>query len=274
MRRTALQSALLHAVLILGVIIICAPVIMAFIISSQTETQVLSYPPKLTFSNNWVYNYTTAWNRIGLGRMMFNSAFIATMVTIGKIIMSLLAAFAFTHFNFRGKQVLFFVIIITLLLPVPVRIVALFDVVSSFGWINTYAGLIAPFLASATGTFLFIQRFKTVPTELIDASKMDGCRPMQYFFKVLLPLTKSTIGALVVIEFIYVWNQYLWPLMATNSDNMRVVQIGIKMLMNAESANNWGVIMAGVIMTMLPPLIVFFVLQESFMRGFALQSDK
>jgi sn-glycerol 3-phosphate transport system permease protein len=274
MRRTPLQSALLHAVLVLGVIIICAPVIMAFIISSQSETQVLSYPPKLTFSNNWVYNYTTAWNRISLGRMMFNSAFIATMVTLGKIIMSLLAAFAFTHFNFKGKQVLFFVIIITLLLPVPVRIVALFDVVSSFGWINTYAGLIAPFLASATGTFLFIQRFRTIPTELIDASKMDGCRPMQYFFRVLLPLTKSTIGALVVIEFIYVWNQYLWPLMATNSDNMRVVQIGIKMLMNAESANNWGVIMAGVIMTMLPPLIVFFVLQESFMRGFALQSDK
>lgn len=274
MKRTPLQSALLHAVLVLGVIVICAPVIMAFIISSQTETQVLSYPPKLTFSNNWVYNYTTAWNRISLGRMMFNSAFIASMVTLGKIIMSLLAAFAFTHFNFRGKQVLFFVIIITLLLPVPVRIVALFDVVSSFGWINTYAGLIAPFLASATGTFLFIQRFKTVPTELIDASKMDGCRPMQYFFKVLLPLTKSTIGALVVIEFIYVWNQYLWPLMATNSDNMRVVQIGIKMLMNAESANNWGVIMAGVIMTMIPPLIVFFVLQESFMKGFALQSDK
>jgi sn-glycerol 3-phosphate transport system permease protein len=274
MRRTPLQSALLHAVLVLGVIIICAPVIMAFIISSQSETQVLSYPPKLTFSNNWVYNYTTAWNRISLGRMMFNSAFIATMVTLGKIIMSLLAAFAFTHFNFKGKQVLFFVIIITLLLPVPVRIVALFDVVSSFGWINTYAGLIAPFLASATGTFLFIQRFRTIPTELIDASKMDGCRPMQYFFRVLLPLTKSTIGALVVIEFIYVWNQYLWPLMATNSDNMRVVQIGIKMLMNAESANNWGVIMAGVIMTMIPPLIVFFVLQESFMKGFALQSDK
>lgn len=103
---------------------------------------------------------------------------------------------------------------------------------------------------------------------------MDGCRPMQYFFKVLLPLTKSTIGALTVIEFIYVWNQYLWPLMATNTDNMRVVQIGIKMLINAESSNNWGVIMAGVIITMIPPLLVFFVLQESFMKGFALQSDK
>ncbi|MCF7953372.1 MAG: carbohydrate ABC transporter permease [Spirochaetales bacterium] len=274
MKRSLKKTVGLHALLIFAVLVVCMPVILAFIISSQTETEVLSFPPKLTFSNNWVYNYTTAWKRIDLGRMMFNSAFIAIMVTIGKIIMSLLAAFAFTHFEFKGKQILFFLIIVTLLLPVPVRIVALFDVVRSFGWINTYMGLIVPFLASATGTFLFIQRFKTIPNELVEASKMDGCPPMQYFFKILLPLTKSTIGALVVIEFIYIWNQYLWPLMATNTDNMRVVQIGIKMLMNAESSNNWGVIMAGVIMTMIPPLLVFFILQESFMRGFALQSDK
>lgn len=274
MKRSLKKTVGLHAMLIFAVLVVCMPVILAFIISSQTETEVLSFPPKLTFSNNWVYNYTTAWKRIDLGRMMFNSAFIAIMVTIGKIIMSLLAAFAFTHFEFKGKQTLFFLIIVTLLLPVPVRIVALFDVVRSFGWINTYMGLIVPFLASATGTFLFIQRFKTIPNELVEASKMDGCPPMQYFFKILLPLTKSTIGALVVIEFIYIWNQYLWPLMATNTDNMRVVQIGIKMLMNAESSNNWGVIMAGVIMTMIPPLLVFFILQGSFMRGFALQSDK
>ncbi len=268
------KRVVLHLLLFLSVIIVCMPVILAFIISSQSETEVLAFPPKLTFSSNWVHNYTTAWNRIDLGHMMFNSAFIALMVTLGKILMSLLAAFAFTHFEFKGKKILFFLIIITLLLPVPVRIVALFDVVRKFGWINTYAGLIIPFWASATGTFLFIQRFKTIPSELVDASKMDGCRPMQYFFKILLPLTKSTIGALTVIEFIYIWNQYLWPLMATNTDNMRVVQIGIKMLMNAESSNNWGVIMAGVIITMIPPLLVFFVLQESFMRGFALQSDK
>jgi sn-glycerol 3-phosphate transport system permease protein len=274
MRHSKSKTVGMHILLIFSVLIICLPVVLAVIISSQTETQVLAFPPKLTFSNNWAYNYTTAWSRIKLGRMMFNSAFIALMVTAGKIVMSLLAAFAFTHFVFKGKQILFFIIIITLLLPVPVRIVALFDVVRGFGWINTYAGLIVPFWASATGTFLFIQRFKTIPSELVDASKIDGCRPMQYFFRVLLPLTRSTIGALIVIEFIYIWNQYLWPLMATNTDNMRVVQIGIKMLMNAESSNNWGVIMAGVIMTMIPPLLVFFVMQESFMKGFALQSEK
>ena len=274
MIRSKRKTAMLHLLLILSVLIVCLPVLLALIISSQTETEVLAYPPKLTFSSNWVYNYMTAWQRIDLGRMMFNSAFIAIMVTIGKVIMSLLAAFAFTHFEFKGKQILFFLVIVTLLLPVPVRIVALFEVVRSLDWINTYSGLIIPFWASATGTFLFIQRFKTVPSELVDASKMDGCRPMQYFSKVLLPLTRSTIGALVVIEFIYIWNQYLWPLMATNTDNMRVVQIGIKMLMNAESSNNWGIIMAGVIMTMIPPLLVFFILQESFMKGFALQSEK
>ncbi|MDD4083562.1 MAG: hypothetical protein PHD05_09295, partial [Sphaerochaetaceae bacterium] len=133
-----------HVLSILSVFLICLPVFLAIIISSQTEVQVFSNPPKLTFSNNWVSNYSTAWNRISLGKMMFNSAFIAIMVTAGKLVMSLLAAFAFTHFNFKGKNFLFFVIIVTLLLPVPVRIVALFDVVRSFNWINTYAGLILP----------------------------------------------------------------------------------------------------------------------------------
>ncbi len=274
MKRTKLQTLSIHALLILSVFVICLPVILSLTISTQTETQALSYPPRLIPSNNAVSNYKTAWNAVHLGRMLFNSAFIAVSVTIGKVIMSLLAAFAFTHFEFKGKSILFILILISLLLPVPVRIVALFNVVGKLGWLNHYAGLIVPFWASATGTFLFIQRFKTVPSELIDASKMDGCRPMQYFFKVLLPLTKSTIAALSVIEFIYIWNQYLWPLMATNSDNMRVVQIGIKMLMNAESSNNWGVIMAGVVMTMIPPLLIFYIMQDSFMKGFALQSEK
>jgi sn-glycerol 3-phosphate transport system permease protein len=206
--------------------------------------------------------------------MMLNSTFIAVTVTVGKILMSLLAAFAFTHFKFKGQNALFFIVLVTLLLPIPVRIVALFDIVSSFGWIDTYWGLIVPFLASATGTFLFIQRFRMIPTELLDAARMDGCGPMRYLIRILIPLSANSIGALVVIEFIYIWNQYLWPLMATNSKEMRVVQIGVKMLIQAEAMNNWGVIMAGVMITMIPPLLVFFVMQESFMRGFALASEK
>jgi len=274
MHRSKKQTAVLHILLIFSIIVISLPVILALIISTQTEAQVLSYPPGLVPGTNAVENYKAAWNSVNLGRMIFNSTFIAFGVIAGKVSMSLLAAFAFTHFEFKGKNLLFGVVLVTLLLPVPVRIVALFDVIRGMGWIDTYAGLMVPFWASATSIFILIQRFRTVPSELVDASKMDGCAPMQYFFKILLPLTRSTIGALVVINFIYIWNQYLWPLMATNSDDMRVVQIGIKMLMSTESTNNWGIIMAGVIITMIPPLVIFIVMQESFMRGMALQSDK
>jgi sn-glycerol 3-phosphate transport system permease protein len=274
LRRTKVKSLGVHILLIVSVLIISLPVILALIISTQNEAQVLSYPPGLIPGTNLIQNYATAWNSVDLGRMIFNSTIIAFGVIIGKVVMSLLAAFAFTHFDFKGKNILFGIILVTLLLPVPVRIVALFDIIRSFHWIDSYAGLIIPFWASATSIFILIQRFKGVPSELIDASKIDGCHPFQYFFSVLLPLTKSTIGALVVINFIYIWNQYLWPLMATNSEEMRVVQIGIKMLMNTESSNNWGVIMAGVIITMIPPLLIFVIMQESFMKGFALQSEK
>jgi sn-glycerol 3-phosphate transport system permease protein len=274
MKRTKTKSIGVHLLLILCILIISLPVILALIISTQNEAQVMSYPPGLIPGTNMINNYVTAWTSVNLGRMIFNSTVIAFGVIFGKVTMSILAAFAFTHFEFKGKNVLFGIILITLLLPVPVRIVALFDIIRSMHLMDTYAGLIIPFWASATSIFILIQRFKVVPSELIDASKMDGCHPMQYFFKVLLPLTRSTIGALVVINFIYIWNQYLWPLMATNSKEMRVVQIGIKMLMSTESSNNWGVIMAGVIITMIPPLLVFIIMQESFMKGFALQSDK
>lgn len=273
MERKKWQSILLHTSIIIVVLIVSSPVILAFIISTQSPAEVYSSPPKLTPSTHFS-NYAVAWKSVNLGRMMLNSTIVAVSVTFGKIILSLLAAFAFTHFEFKGKQFLFFLVLVTLLLPIPVRIVALFGIVSSFGWMDTYMGLIMPFLASATGTFLFIQRFKMIPGDLLDAAKIDGCKPMRYLFQILLPLSANTIGALIVIEFIYIWNQYLWPLMATNSESMRVVQIGVKMMIQAESMNNWGVIMAGVIITIIPPLLVFYVMQESFMKGFALASEK
>ncbi len=268
------KKEIIYTILIIfSILVVSMPVILSIIISTQTPVQVYSSPPRLTPSNHFA-NYPTAWKSVALGRMMINSTIVAAAVTAGKIIMGLLAAFAFTHFEFKGKNFLFFIVLVTLLLPIPVRIVALFAITSSFHWIDTFWGLIVPFLASATATFLLIQRFKMVPRELLDAAKVDGCSPMRYLYKILLPLSKNTIGALIVIQFIYIWNQYLWPLMATNSKEMRVVQIGVKMLINAEAMNNWGVIMAGVVITMLPPLLVFFIMQESFMKGFALASEK
>lgn len=273
MIRKKWQSIILHSVIILVILIVSSPIILALIISTQSPAEVYSSPPRILPSTHFS-NYIAAWNSVNLGRMMLNSTIVAVSVTFGKIILSLLAAFAFTHFEFKGKQVLFFLILVTLLLPIPVRIVALFGIISSFRWIDSYMGLIMPFLASATGTFLFIQRFRMIPGDLLDAARIDGCKPMRYLIKILIPLSGNTIGALIVIEFIYIWNQYLWPLMATNSKDMRVVQIGVKMMIQAEAMNNWGVIMAGVIITIIPPLLVFYLMQESFMKGFALASEK
>ncbi len=262
-----------HIILIVSILIVGAPVIFAFIISTQSPIEVFSYPPKLSLVSNYI-NYSTAWQQVNLGRMMFNSAYCAVMVTLGKFIISIMAAFAFSHFKFKGKQFWFLLILITLMLPIPVRIVPLFEIVAALHWVDTYWGLIIPFLASATGTFLFRQHFLMIPDELTDAAKIDGCGPLRFLFQILIPLSKNTIGAFAVIEFVYIWNQYLWPLIVINTDRMQVVQIGIKMLINTEAMNNWGVIMAGVLIAMLPPLVVFFVMQKSFMEGFAFMREK
>ncbi len=281
MYRTLFKTHKLHVhlLLVIAVLVVAAPVLFAIIVSTQSITEVFSYPPKLTPGSNW-QNYPDSWKFVNLGRMMFNSAFLAFTVTLGKLIISLMAAFAFSHFEFKGKNFLFFLILITLMLPIPVRIVPLFELFVKMGKINkhlgvdTYFSLIAPFIASATGTFLFRQHFLTIPAELTDAAKIDGCGPMRFLFQVLIPLSKNTIGALVVIEFVYIWNQYLWPLIVVNSDEMKVVQLGIRMLIQTESLQNWGVMMAGVLLAMIPPLVVFFIMQESFMRGFAFMREK
>ena len=264
---------LTHMALFSSIIIIGAPVIFAFIISTQSSIDVFSYPPKLLPGHHFS-NYKAAWTQVNLGRMMFNTVYIAVMVGVGKFIISILAAFAFSHFKFKGKNFWFLLILITLMLPIPVRIVPLFEIISDLKWVDTYWGLIVPFLASATGTFLFRQHFLTIPSELTDAAKIDGCGPLRFLFQILIPLSKITIGAFAVIEFVYMWNQYLWPLIVVNAEEMQVIQIGIKMLINTEAMNNWGVIMAGVLIAMIPPLIVFFVMQKSFIKGFGFMKEK
>ncbi|MEE8436587.1 MAG: carbohydrate ABC transporter permease [bacterium] len=270
----------IHFWLLLSIFIISTPVVFALIVSTQSPVEVFSYPPKLTPGTQFS-NYVEVWQTVPLGKMLFNSLLVTVLVTFGKLVISLLAAFAFTYFQFPGKSIIFFLTLVTLMLPIPVRIVPLFELIADLGktvsphlGVDSYFALIVPFLASATGTFLFRQHFLTVPTEFVDAARIDGCGPMRFLFLVLLPLSWNTVGAMVVIQFVYVWNQYLWPLVATQSEGMRVVQIGVKMLIDSESANNWGVIMAGVTMAMLPPLLVFFLLQESFLRGFAFSRDK
>ncbi len=203
-----------------------------------------------------------------VARMMWISLVTALVITFGKIAISLLSAFAIVYFRFPLKSFFFWAIFVTLMLPVEVRIMPTYKVVSDLGMLNTYAGLTVPLIASATATFLFRQFFLTVPDELVEAARVDGAGPMRFFKDVLLPLSKTSIAALFVIQFIYGWNQYLWPLLVTTSEDMYPVVIGIKrMIAGGDAANEWNVVMATAILAMLPPAIVVITMQKWFVKG-------
>ena len=266
----------IHIVLGAAVLIIAFPMVFALIVSTHTFEDVFVYPPKFIPGGNLLENYRAAWESVNMGRLLVNSTFISLAVALGKIVLSMMAAFAFTYFgDFRGKYFFFVIIFITHMLPLPIRVVPTFELMKTFGWVDTYYALTVPFLASATGTLLFRQFFMTIPTSLADAARIDGIGPIGFLTRILAPLSRTNMTALFMIEFLYMWNQYLWPLVITNSQERRVVQIGIKMLLaSEEQAAEWNVIMAGTIITMIPPLIVLLFLQRSFVKGFAMQQEK
>src|SRR5690606_1641264 len=203
-----------------------------------------------------------------VARMMWISLATAMIIAVGKIAISLLSAFAVVYFRFRGRMVCFWMIFVTLMLPVEVRIVPTYEVVSDLGMLTRYAGLTIPLIAAATATFLFRQFFLTVPDELVEAARMDGAGPMRFFRDILLPLSRTTIAALFVIQFIYGWNQYLWPLLITTQENMYPVVIGIKrMISGGDSVTEWNLTMATAILAMLPPALVVILMQKWFVKG-------
>jgi sn-glycerol 3-phosphate transport system permease protein len=264
-----------HALLGVCVAVVAFPVIYAILVSTFSFREVFEYPPRLLPGGAAVENYTTAWTKVNMGRLLFNTTVIAVSVALGKMFLSVLAAFAFTYFrDFRGKTVLFTVILITHMLPLPVRIVPTFELMDRFGWVNTYYALTIPFFASATGTLLFRQFFLTVPSALSDAARIDGAGPMRFLTSILIPLSYNNLMALFMVEFVYMWNQYLWPLIITTSNEMRVAQIGIKMLVATDAVAEWNVIMAGVIVVMLPPLVVLLLLQHHFTRSVTFGVEK
>jgi len=275
MTRKKRHDIIIHGILILLVIILAFPVVFAIITSTLSFQESYEYPPKLIPGNQFVKNISDAWDRANMGRLFFNSTLISVVVAVVKTILALMAAFAYTHFKFPGRGLLFSVCMITQMLPLPVRIVPTFQLMATFGWINSYYALMVPFFASTTGLLLFRQFFMTVPVDLPDAARVDGASPMRYFLQILVPISKTNIAALFVIEFIFMWSQYLWPLIVTTTGEMRVVQIGIKMLLASEQiAPEWNVIMAGTVITMLPPLIVLLLLRKSFVQGIAMQTSK
>ena len=275
MTRKTRQEIFIHAILILLVIVLAFPVFFALVTSTLSFQESYQYPPKLLPGNQFMNNLKEAWERVNIGRLFFNSTLISVVVAIVKTILALLAAFAYTHFKFRGQGLLFSLCMITQMLPLPVRIIPTYQLMASFNWINSYYALMVPFFASTTGLLLFRQFYMTVPADLPDAARVDGAGPMRYFWQILIPISKTNIAALFVIEFIFMWSQYLWPLIVTTTREMRVIQIGIKMLLASEQiAPEWNIIMAATVIAMLPPLIVLLVLRKSFVEGIAMQTAK
>jgi sn-glycerol 3-phosphate transport system permease protein len=268
-RRSDWSGLIAHGILVAAVVVLAFPLYYAFVISTQSLGEVSSLPPKLYPSTSLADNYVQAWERARMGRMLVNSAVMAVAIAVGKIAISLLSAFAIVYFNFRGKQLVFWMIFITLMLPVPVRIVSTYNVISLMGWVDTYWGLTVPLMASATGTFLFRQFYQTIPDSLAEAAQLDGAGPLRFLWSILLPLSKANVAALFVILFVYGWNEYLWPLMVTNTPEMRTAVIGIEALVPRSGSQlpEWNIIMAAAIMVLLPPVLVIVAMQRWFVKG-------
>jgi sn-glycerol 3-phosphate transport system permease protein len=276
--RRPLATFLSHLTLIIGVVVIGFPLYLTFIASTHTaEAIVQNVPMPMLPGDNMIESYRLALfggqARTGatlppVAPMLVVSLISALVIAIGKIAISLLSAFAVVYFRFPLRGLVFWMIFVTLMLPVEVRILPTYKVVSDLGMLNTYAGLTIPLIASATATFLFRQFFLTVPDELVEAARIDGAGPMRFFKDVLLPLSTTSIAALFVIQFIYGWNQYLWPLLMTTNEDMYPVVMGIKRLLaTSDAGTEWNAVMATAMLAMIPPALVVVLMQKWFVKG-------
>ena len=266
-----------HAVLIIGVLIVAFPVYLTLVASTQSAQDIASSRPLSMWPGSHfleTYQLALFGGETSMGSkfpaaapMILVSLISALIIAVGKIAISLLSAFAIVYFRFPLRNVVFWMIFVTLMLPVEVRIGPTYEVVSQLGMLNSYAGLTVPLIASATATFLFRQFFLTVPDELVEAARMDGAGPMRFFWDVLLPLSRTSMAALFVIQFIYGWNQYLWPLLVTTNENMYPVVLGIKRLIAGEAYTEWNIVMATAMLAMLPPALVVMLMQKWFVKG-------
>ena len=265
-----------HAVLWLGVFITAFPLYVTFVASTLLPQDIAQVPMQLFPGTHGWDNYREAWSKGSAGTylsppaatLLLNSLIVALVVTFGKISVSLLSAYAVVFFKFPGRMIFFWMIFITLMLPVEVRILPTYQVVTDLKLINSYAGLTLPIIASATATLLFRQFFLTIPDELVEAAKIDGAGPLRFFKDVVIPLSRTNIAALFVILFIYGWNQYLWPLLITTSNSLDVIVVAIKkMIGTGAEPTDWHIVMSTTILALIPPVLVIILMQKSFVKG-------
>ena len=263
-----------HGSLILGLLLISFPIYIAFVASSHPAEDLIA-TVQGWFGDHLIENYSTILRSgkitaggVPVSTMMLNSFIMAMGIAVGKITISIISAFAIVYFRFPLRMFFFWLIFMTLMLPVEVRILPTYKIVVDLGLLNTYAGLTLPLIASATATFLFRQFFLTVPDELAEAARVDGAGPIRFFLTILLPLSRTNVAALFVILFIYGWNQYLWPLLITTETDMTTVVMGIQRMLNvADAVPEWNLTMATAILAMLPPVVVVLIMQRQFVKG-------
>ncbi len=295
--KSMLKTELPLQILLIGLgLIISTPIFIALFTSFKLPQNVISYPPRLIPEEWTVENYFSAWdsNRdagyserndvlgfllnnfaTGFGRFLINSFVQTSLITIGQVVFSVLAAYAFAVLDFPGRNALFYLIIGSLMVPFELTFIPNFQLVSNWGWSNTYQGLAVPFLASAFGVFMLRQFFLTIPKELHDAARIDGASNWRYLWQVMVPLSKGAIGAFAIFSFLSAYNQYLWPLVITNEVNMRTTQIGIRFFMvNLERGADWGAVMAATVIVSAPTLIAFLVAQKQLVKGIAMTGLK
>jgi sn-glycerol 3-phosphate transport system permease protein len=264
-----------HLVLLAGVAVVAFPVYLCFVGSTLPQDviangQMTLAPGPLFFETYWrtLFVGTSGTTREPVGTMLVNSFVMAFVIAVGKIAISIVSAYAVVYYKFPLRMAAFWMIFVTLMLPVEVRIYPTYKIAADLSLLNSYAGLTLPLIASATATLFFRQFFMTIPDELIEASKLDGAGPFRFFFDTLLPLSRTNIAALFVILFIYGWNQYLWPILITTRDDMQTIVIGIKkMIVTADALTEWNVVMATAMLAMLPPVAVVVLMQRWFVKG-------
>lgn len=263
-----------HVLLGLGILTVLFPLYVAFIAATLSTEQVFQVPMPLIPGTHLWENISSIWTN-GVGQnsapfstMLFNSLIMALAITTGKITVSMLSAFALVWFRFPLRNLFFWMIFITLMLPVEVRIFPTVDVIADLNMLDSYSGLTLPLMASATATFLFRQFFMTLPDELMEAARIDGASPMRFFWDIVLPLSKTNLAALFVITFIYGWNQYLWPILVTSDASMSTAVAGIRSMISTSGApTQWNQVMAAMMLTLIPPLAVVLLMQRWFVRG-------
>jgi sn-glycerol 3-phosphate transport system permease protein len=266
------EQALIHGGLVVSIFLMGLPLLLALIMSTQSTTEVYQIT-NVGIGSQGLSNYGTVLGEYNFTQYMINSVVMSVIIVVGKVTLSLFAALALVYYRFPYERAVFMFILLTLLLPVPVRIVPLFDLMARLGWGNTLMAITGPYIASATAVFLFRQHFMSIPASLVENAHLDGVGPLTFLWKVLIPMSKGMIAGVSVITFIYAWNQYLWPLIIMTDQSKQVVQVGLRFLQAASQSGltRWGIIMAGAVIALLPPLAVLIVMHRPLLETLAIQ---